>query len=129
MATKYILLDKKTNKPIDKRPYSIEQLKEKVYAIKKEQNLSDDQMNATFGYLEIDDGSEPAEQNSSGSAQTSENEFKSAESNDDKYGFSTNNYISSANLFCNLLNIIYPIIVTTIPITKTTPKSAISGFV
>lgn len=98
MATKYILLDKKTNKPIDKRPYSIEQLKEKVYAIKKEQNLSDDQMNATFGYLEIDDGTEPAEQNSSGSAQTSENEFKSAESNDDKYGFSTNNYISSANL-------------------------------
>lgn len=98
MATKYILLDKKTNKPIDKRPYSIEQLKEKVYAIKKEQNLSDDQMNATFGYLEIDDGTEPAEQNSSGSAQTSENEFKSAESNDDKYGFSKNNYISSANL-------------------------------
>ena len=98
MATKYILLDKKTNKPIDKRPYSIEQLKEKVYAIKKEKNLSDEQMNETFGYLEIDDGGAPAEQNSSGSAQPSENEFKSAESNDDKYGFSQNNYISSANL-------------------------------
>lgn len=98
MATKYILLDKKTNKPIDKRPYSIEQLKEKVYAIKKEQNLSDEQMNAAFGYLEIDDGGASAEQNSSGSAQSSENEFKSAESNDDKYGFSQNNDISSANL-------------------------------
>ena len=64
MATKYILLSKQTNKPIDKRPYTIDQLKEKVYAIKKEQNLNDEQMNEAYGYLEIDDGL-PTEQNPS----------------------------------------------------------------
>ena len=83
MATKYILLSKQTNKPIDKRPYTMDQLKEKVYAIKKEQNLNDEQMNEAYGYLEIDDGL-PTEQNTSNTTQSGEDEFKSKENNNSK---------------------------------------------
>lgn len=97
MATKYILLSKQTNKPIDKRPYTLDQLKEKVYAIKQEQNLNDEQMNEAYGYLEIDDGVS-AEQNTSAPTQSGDDEFKSTENNDSKYAFTKNNDISSANL-------------------------------
>lgn len=97
MATKYILLSKQTNKPIDKRPYTIDQLKEKVYAIKKEQNLNDEQMNEAYGYLEIDDGL-PTEQNTSNTTQSGEDEFKSKESNNSKYKFSSPNDMTSANI-------------------------------
>lgn len=97
MATKYILLSKQTNKPIDKRPYTLDQLKEKVYAIKQEQNLNDEQMNEAYGYLEIDDGV-PAEQNTSAQTQSGDDEFKSTENNDSKYAFTQNNDISSAKL-------------------------------
>ena len=97
MATKYILLSKQTNKPIDKRPYTIDQLKEKVYAIKKEQNLNDEQMNEAYGYLEIDDGL-PTEQNTSNTTQSGEDEFKSKENNNSKYKFSSPNDMTSANI-------------------------------
>ena len=97
MATKYILLSKQTNKPIDKRPYTIGQLKEKVYAIKKEQNLNDEQMNEAYGYLEIDDGL-PTEQNTSNTTQSGEDEFKSKENNNSKYKFSSPNDMTSANI-------------------------------
>ena len=97
MATKYILLSKQTNKPIDKRPYTIDQLKEKVYAIKKEQNLNDEQMNDAYGYLEIDDGL-PTEQNTSNTTQSGEDEFKSKENNNSKYKFSSPNDMTSANI-------------------------------
>lgn len=97
MATKYILLSKQTNKPIDKRPYTIDQLKEKVYAIKKEQNLNDEQMNEAYGYLEIDDGL-PTEQNTSNTTQSGEDEFKSKENNNSKYNFSSPNDMTSANI-------------------------------
>ena len=97
MATKYILLSKQTNKPIDKRPYTIGQLKEKVYAIKKEQNLNDEQMNEAYGYLEIDDGL-PTEQNTSNTTQSGEDEFKSKENNNSKYNFSSPNDMTSANI-------------------------------
>ena len=97
MATKYILLSKQTNKPIDKRPYTIDQLKEKVYAIKKEQNLNDEQMNEAYGYLEIDDGL-PTEQNTSTTTQSGEDEFKSKENNNSKYKFSSPNDMTSANI-------------------------------
>ena len=97
MATKYILLSKQTNKPIDKRPYTIDQLKEKVYAIKKEQNLNDEQMNEAYGYLEIDDGL-PTEQNTSTTTQSGEDEFKSKENNNSKYNFSSPNDMTSANI-------------------------------
>lgn len=97
MATKYILLSKQTNKPIDKRPYTLDQLKEKVYAIKQEQNLNDEQMNEAYGYLEIDDGV-PSEQNTSAQTQSGDDEFKSTENNDSKYAFAQNNDISSAKL-------------------------------
>ena len=97
MATKYILLSKQTNKPIDKRPYTMDQLKEKVYAIKKEQNLNDDQMNEAYGYLEIDDGL-PTEQNTSNTTQSGEDEFKSKENNNSKYNFSSPNDMTSANI-------------------------------
>lgn len=97
MATKYILLSKQTNKPIDKRPYTLDQLKEKVYTIKQEQNLNDEQMNEAYGYLEIDDGV-PAEQNTSAQTQSGDDEFKSTENNDSKYAFAQNNDISSAKL-------------------------------
>ena len=97
MATKYILLSKQTNKPIDKRPYTLDQLKEKVYAIKKEQSLTDEQMNETYGYLEIDadDGGVSAEQNTSAPTQSGDDEFKSTENNDSKYAFSSPNDIQS----------------------------------
>lgn len=98
MATKYILLSKQTNKPIDKRLYTMDQLKEKVYAIKQEQNLNDEQMNEAYGYLEIDDGGVSAEQNTSTPTQSGDDEFKSTENNDSKYAFSRQNDISSANL-------------------------------
>ena len=97
MATKYILLSKQTNKPIDKRPYTMDQLKEKVYAIKKEQNLNDEQMNEAYGYLEIDDGL-PTEQNTSNTTQSGEDEFKSKENNNSKYNFSSPNDMTSANI-------------------------------
>ena len=97
MATKYILLSKQTNKPIDKRPYTMDQLKEKVYAIKKEQNLNDEQMNEAYGYLEIDDGL-PTEQNTSNTTQSGEDEFKSKENNNSKYKFSSPNDMTSANI-------------------------------
>lgn len=97
MATKYILLSKQTNKPIDKRPYTMDQLKEKVYAIKKEQNLNDEQMNEAYGYLEIDDGL-PTEQNTSTTTQSGEDEFKSKENNNSKYNFSSPNDMTSANI-------------------------------
>ena len=97
MATKYILLSKQTNKPIEKRPYTLDQLKEKVYAIKQEQNLNDEQMNEAYGYLEIDDGV-PSEQNTSAQTQSGDDEFKSTENNDSKYAFAQNNDISSAKL-------------------------------
>lgn len=97
MATKYILLSKQTNKPIDKRPYTMDQLKEKVYAIKKEQNLNDEQMNEAYGYLEIDDGL-PTEQNTSNTTQSGEDEFKSKENNNSKYTFSSPNDMTSANI-------------------------------
>lgn len=97
MATKYILLSKQTNKPIDKRPYTIDQLKEKVYAIKKEQNLNDEQMNEAYGYLEIDDGL-PTEQNTSNTTQSVEDEFKSKENNNSKYTFSSPNDMTSSNI-------------------------------
>ena len=97
MATKYILLSKQTNKPIDKRPYTIDQLKEKVYAIKKEQNLNDEQMNEAYGYLEIDDGL-PTEQNTSNTTQSGEDEFKSKENNNSKYTFPSPNDMTSANI-------------------------------
>lgn len=98
MATKYLLLSKQTNKPIDKRLYTLDQLKEKVYAIKQEQNLNDEQMNEAYGYLEIDDGGVSAEQNTSTPTQSGDDEFKSTENNDSKYAFSRQNDISSANL-------------------------------
>lgn len=98
MATKYILLSKQTNKPIDKRLYTLDQLKEKVYAIKQEQNLNDEQMNEAYGYLEIDDGGVSAEQNTSTPTQSGDDEFKSTENNDSKYAFSRQNDISSATL-------------------------------
>lgn len=97
MATKYILLSKQTNKPIDKRPYTMDQLKEKVYAIKKEQNLNDEQMNEAYGYLEIDDGL-PTEQNTSNTTQSGEDEFKSKENNNSKYTFSSPNDMTSSNI-------------------------------
>ena len=97
MATKYILLSKQTNKPIDKRPYTMDQLKEKVYAIKKEQNLNDEQMNEAYGYLEIDDGL-PTEQNTSTTTQSGEDEFKSKENNNSKYTFSSPNDMTSSNI-------------------------------
>ncbi len=97
MATKYILLSKQTNKPIDKRPYTLDQLKEKVYAIKQEQNLNNEQMNEAYGYLEIDDGL-PDEQNTSAPTRSGDDEFKSTENNDSKYAFAQNNDISSAKL-------------------------------
>lgn len=97
MATKYILLSKQTNKPIDKRPYTMDQLKEKVYAIKKEQNLNDEQMNEAYGYLEIDDGL-PTEQNTSNTTPSGEDEFKSKENNNSKYKFSSPNDMTSANI-------------------------------
>ena len=97
MATKYILLSKQTNKPIDKRPYTMDQLKEKVYAIKKEQNLNDEQMNEAYGYLEIDDGL-PTEQNTSNTTQSGDDEFKSKENNNSKYKFSSPNDMTSANI-------------------------------
>ena len=97
MATKYILLSKQTNKPIDKRPYTLDQLKEKVYAIKQEQNLNDEQMNEAYGYLEIDDGV-PSEQNTSAQTQSGDDEFKSTENNDSKYAFSSPNDMTSANI-------------------------------
>lgn len=95
MATKYILISKQTNKPIDKRPYTLDQLKEKVYAIKQEQNLNDEQMNEAYGYLEIDDGGVSTEQNTSAPTQSSNDEFKSSENNDSKYAFSSKNDIQS----------------------------------
>jgi hypothetical protein len=97
MATKYILLSKQTNKPIDKRPYTLDQLRERVYAIKKEQSLTDEQMNETYGYLEIDtdDGGVSAEQNTSAPTQSGDDEFKSTENNDSKYAFSSPNDIQS----------------------------------
>ena len=97
MATKYILLSKQTNKPIDKRPYTMDQLKEKVYSIKQEQNLNDEQMNEAYGYLEIDDGL-PTEQNTSTTTQSGEDEFKSKENNNSKYNFSSPNDMTSANI-------------------------------
>lgn len=97
MATRYLLLTKKDNQLVDQKTYTLDQLRERVYEIKKEKNLSDEEMNATYTYYEID-GGVSTEENTAGSQEGNNDEFKSTSENDSLYGFTKDNFMSNATM-------------------------------
>ena len=97
MATKYLLLTKKDNQLVDPNQYTLDQLRERVYEIKKEKNLSDEEMNDTYTYYEID-GGVSTEENTAGAQEGNKDEFKSTSENDSLYGFTNANMMAKQTI-------------------------------